>query len=429
MNFIKIPITIIVMKKSIDDNNKLQLFSLAIEQSPSNVVITDESGDILYVNKKFCELTGYTSEEVIGKNPRILKSGKTPEERYKILWETILNGKIWSGEFCNKKKNGTFYWEQVSISPIICPIKGITNFVMVAEDITQKKLHEQEIENQNKFFNTVIESLNYPFLVIDTETYNVIMLNKIAQDFFEISNYSNPNFVKCYELIHKKSNICDTEEFVCPIYEFKTKNINSFSKNLTMKTNGKERYFEVYCYPILDENGKVVKIIEYFIDSTEKIENFRMLKQNKELYEILINNVKEYIYSVEFKNDIVVSAFHSPRCLEITGYTQEEYIYNPNLWFDMIYPDDKEKVLNYFKNLRNKLETDPIQHRIIDKFGNIKWVSNTSEIWIDDANDIIREVGFIIDITDKKETEDKIERLSRAVEQSPNTIVITDTKG
>ena len=111
--------------------------SRAVEQSPSIVVITDVTGDIEYVNPKFTAITGYRAEEVLGKNPRLLKSGKQHPEFYQKLWKTITSGAEWQSEFCNKKKNGELYWEFASISAIRDPDKKITHWVKVAEDITE----------------------------------------------------------------------------------------------------------------------------------------------------------------------------------------------------------------------------------------------------------------------------------------------------
>ena len=100
---------------------ELRKLSRAIEQSPSTVMITNNKGNIEYVNPKFTHLTGYSPEEVIGKNPRILKPDNIPSEEYRELWESITSGREWRGEFCNKKKNGEFYWEYASISPVRNP--------------------------------------------------------------------------------------------------------------------------------------------------------------------------------------------------------------------------------------------------------------------------------------------------------------------
>ena len=118
---------------------QLILLSRAVEQSPVTVVITGKEGRIEYVNPKFTEITGYTADEVKGKNPRILQSGLHPKLFYKNLWNTILSGNNWKGEFQNKKKNGDFYWESAVISPILNNQGEISFFVAIKEDITEKK--------------------------------------------------------------------------------------------------------------------------------------------------------------------------------------------------------------------------------------------------------------------------------------------------
>ncbi|MFQ5631922.1 MAG: PAS domain S-box protein, partial [bacterium] len=135
----------------------LRKLSHAVEQSPVSIIITDTEGNIEYVNPKFKEVTGYTSEEVFGKSPRILKFGETPPEEYKRLWETITSGKEWRGEFHNKKKNGELYWELASISPVT-NLKGeITHFLAVKEDITERKRADEQIRNQNVLLEKAVQ--------------------------------------------------------------------------------------------------------------------------------------------------------------------------------------------------------------------------------------------------------------------------------
>jgi PAS domain S-box-containing protein len=119
--------------------------SQAVEQSPASVVITDRDGTIEYVNSAFCEVTGYTAQEAIGQNPRILKSGQLSESFYRNLWETILSGRTWRGDFVNKKKSGEDYWEHASISPINNALGEITHFLAVKQDITARKLMEKDL--------------------------------------------------------------------------------------------------------------------------------------------------------------------------------------------------------------------------------------------------------------------------------------------
>jgi len=122
---------------------ELRTLSRAVEHSPSTVVITDPQGTIKYVNPRFTELTGYCPEEVLGQTPRLLQSGEHSSRFYKELWDTITAGMDWRGEFINRKKNGELYWELASISPVRDADGVITDFVKVAEDITERKRAEE----------------------------------------------------------------------------------------------------------------------------------------------------------------------------------------------------------------------------------------------------------------------------------------------
>ncbi len=138
-----LPDNVVCVMHDITDRKKadeqLRKLSRAVEQSASTIVISDLNGTIEYANKKFVETTGYTLEEAIGQNPRVLKSGHTSPEEYKHLWETITTGREWRGEFHNKKKNGDLYWEAATISPIINERGEATHFLAVKENITERK--------------------------------------------------------------------------------------------------------------------------------------------------------------------------------------------------------------------------------------------------------------------------------------------------
>ncbi|MBF0457420.1 MAG: PAS domain S-box protein [Nitrospirae bacterium] len=124
--------------------NDLIRASAVIQQSPITVLITDTNGDIEYVNTKFTDVTGYQLNEVIGKNPRILKSGKTPAEVYAKLRSDITAGKQWQGELCNRIKNGTEIWEVVKVLPLRDSDGKVTHYVRLSEDITDLRRIELE---------------------------------------------------------------------------------------------------------------------------------------------------------------------------------------------------------------------------------------------------------------------------------------------
>ena len=129
----------------------LRKLSQAIEQSPVSVMITDLKGDIEYVNPEFCKVTGYSAEEVKGKNPRFLKSGHTPKSQFINMWNSITTGQQWSGELYNKKKNGDLFWENVTISPIKSSEGKSTHYLAIKEDISIRKDYEEQLMYQASY--------------------------------------------------------------------------------------------------------------------------------------------------------------------------------------------------------------------------------------------------------------------------------------
>ncbi len=155
----------------------LKRLGTAVEQSANTVVFTDPEGIIEYVNPRFTELTGYTLDEVQGKTPRILRSGTTTLETYEDLWRTIKHGNEWRGELRNKRKNGEFYWESITVSPMLDRAGTITHFLAIEEDITQRKEMEARIastmtqlsranEELTQFTSMVSHDLQAPLSVI-----------------------------------------------------------------------------------------------------------------------------------------------------------------------------------------------------------------------------------------------------------------------
>ncbi|MFH1360216.1 MAG: PAS domain S-box protein [Candidatus Omnitrophota bacterium] len=168
----------------------------AVEQSPVSVVITNYEGIIEYVNPSFFQFTGYSIDEALGQNLRILKSGVHPQEFYKNLWDTITAGKEWRNEICNKKKSGELYWELTAISPIRNVQGVITHFLAIKEDITDRKQAEKvmfDVYNaKNEFISIVSHELRTPLTAIK-EGISIVQeeetgrLNKKQLDFLNLA--------------------------------------------------------------------------------------------------------------------------------------------------------------------------------------------------------------------------------------------------
>ncbi len=153
----------------------------AIEHSPATIIVTDAEGRIVYANPKFAETTGYAIGEAIGKNPRLLKSGVTSPADYRKLWKTILSGNEWRGNFRNRRKDGSLYWERASISPVFGDAGRITHFMAVKEDVTE--LMESEITSRRQVatYRAMFDALPTPVMLVDRDDL-ILHANPAAED-------------------------------------------------------------------------------------------------------------------------------------------------------------------------------------------------------------------------------------------------------
>ncbi len=182
-----------------ETEESLQKLSQAVEQSPAIVVITDLNGVIEYINPKFTEVTGYTYQEAIGQNPRLLKSDIQPSEFYAHLWNTIKLGNVWRGEFLNKKKNGELVWEIATISPIFNNSGEMTHFIAIKEDITKQKKAEESLNEITELQNILMKISN-TFINVSLEKTD----NIINQSLADLGRYTKTDrtYIFTYDLIN-----------------------------------------------------------------------------------------------------------------------------------------------------------------------------------------------------------------------------------
>lgn len=252
-------------QKNFEDN--LRKLSQAVEQSPASIVITDTNGNIEYVNSKFSLVTGYSFQEAIGKNPRILKSGETSVEVYKELWKTISSGNEWEGEFHNKKKNGELYWERASLSPIKDNNGVITHYLAVKEDITERKGAEEVLQESERLLRETQAITKLGSYVLDIPK-GIWQSSTILDNIFGIDK----QFVRSVEgwisLIHPEWRETMVNYFLNDV--LKKHSRFDMEYKIVRKCDAEERWVYGLGELEFDSNNQPVKMIGTIRDVTER---------------------------------------------------------------------------------------------------------------------------------------------------------------
>ncbi|MFA5155774.1 MAG: PAS domain S-box protein [Candidatus Omnitrophota bacterium] len=165
---------------------------------------------------------------------------------------------------------------------------------------------------------------------------------------------------------------------------------------------------------------------------TQRKKAEEMLRQSEERYHRIISTITDYIYTVRMEKDGSVATIHSPSCVAVTGYTVEEFQYDPFLWLNMVHKDDKELVFQWSKHILDGHGVDPLEHRIKRKDGQIRWIRNTAVFHFDDNGKLASYDGVVQDITDAKIAEDErahANALKTIIENSPDVLLVTDIYG
>lgn len=314
-------------------------------------------------------------------------------------------------------------------------------------EVKIRKQKEQDSDSKARFLMDVIESLEHPFYVIDTETYEIIMANNAAYEV--IGNRGTT----CYELTHHSNEPCDGLDHPCPLKKVIETGAATSVEHVHIIKNGEKRYFEVHGYPIKDDTGKIVRMIEYSIDITDKKDNEfalislnsmleervkvrtkkleqeiqtresieRRLKTSENHFRELIANISDVIIVIDKELNIT---YVSPSILQLTGYSHDELI--GHRCDEIIYGRDK----NIFDIwVRRVIDLPDEQHvkefRIQTNLGEVIFGETVAKNRID--SDVIGGVVINLrDISARKSSEDQIRTLALVMEQNPNSILITD---
>ncbi len=262
---------------------QIKKLSIAVEQSPAAVVITNTNGTIEYVNPQFEKITGYSYHEAIGNNPRVLKTDFHSPEFFKDLWDTIFSGNIWKGELYNKRKDGTFFWEDATIAPIIDKHNEITNFVAIKQDITEKKNAEQALKDSEEKLQTILNNISDIVWSINMPSFTLNYISPSVENVYGYSPqefYDNPNLWQ--GIIHEE----DKKEIDHKFQTLFEKGKAVFERRIIHR-NGNTVWILDNARLIYNENNEIVRIEGVAHDITElKEREFLIHHQNTELQKL-----------------------------------------------------------------------------------------------------------------------------------------------
>ena len=249
---------------------KLRMLSTAIEQSPTSVAITDTAAQIEYINSAFTKEAGYTLDEVLGKNPRVLQSGMTDAKVYDDMWSKLTRGESWQGEFVNKRKNGEIFYEEAYISPIQDDTGKTSHYVAVKLDVTARKQAERALRESNKKMDSLLQSLAEGAYGVDTHG-NCTFVNN---SFLRILGYESEDEIvgkHIHELIHH--SYADGRHYPaseCRMYAAFRNNVEVHcADEVFWHKSGHAIQVEYWSQPIVVD-GAVIGAIATFFDITER---------------------------------------------------------------------------------------------------------------------------------------------------------------
>jgi diguanylate cyclase (GGDEF)-like protein/PAS domain S-box-containing protein len=381
-----------------------ELKSAALEAAANAIVITDREGAILWVNTAFEQLTGYSGQEVIGQSTRLLKSGLHPDSFYKNLWHTILAGNQWRGELTNRRKDGTFYAEEMAISPVRNPSTEITHFVAVKQDVTGRKRSEEATHRSETRFRTLFDSTSDAVMLLDEKGF--FDCNKAALVIYGCP--TREEFCSRHPAdLSPPTQPCGTDSLTLANQCIATamgKGSNHFEWVHKRADTGEIFPADVLLTAMELDSKPVVQAVVR--DITERKRAEQKLRASEEQFRQLAENIREVFFILT--PDPVKFAYISPAYDEIWGRPRQELYERPAAWIESVHPEDRERVGCIYAENMQGVQTE-MEYRLMRPDGSVRWIDARSFPVRDSQGKFIRAVGIAEDITVRRLKEKNLE--------------------
>ncbi|MDO9301303.1 MAG: PAS domain S-box protein, partial [Anaerolineales bacterium] len=395
---------IISLRKRAEERVRLQ--ATALDAAANAILITDRRGEIRWVNPAFTALTGYTPEETIGKNPReLVKSGKHDSAFYKELWDTILSGQVWRGEVVNRRKDGSLYTEEQTITPVRDEHGAVTHFIAIKQDITERKQAEQALRKSQEAYRMVLNGIDEIVYQIGQSADNPFegSIEFVSERTQEVLGYQPVEFMadpkRWFSLIHPD----DIPTLQAQTIEIMTTGRPGIREYRILDINGKYRWMEDRVAPEIDEAGQMVRIFGVARDITESKQAQQALLESQKMYREVVENASDIIYSTDRNGKFT---YANPAALRVVGYSLEEL--RKLSYLDIILPDYRRKVqTTYFRQFLGKLPSPYVEFPFQTNSGEVRWFGQNASPVVEGQSI----VGFQViarDITERKHAEKRL---------------------
>jgi PAS domain S-box-containing protein len=324
---------------------KSELLSEAVNQSANSIIITNPKGEVEFVNHNFEEKTGYTQEEVVGKNIRLIKASEQDKETYRLMWETVTKGEKWKGEFCNRKKNGELFWDESTITPILDSQGNIIHYLAINNDVTARKNAEAELEQGRQLLKQIIDRVPQYIFVRDSQG-RYHLANKSFAEYCgkkpeEIVGQKeidiNPNVDYAREILEEDAFVIESGTNILREEKF-------FDQKL-----GRERYFQYSKVPFTLPDTGEDSVLSVWTDVTEQKETEQELREAREklLDAQKLASFGNWSYDIENK-----VAKWSEQVYEQYGLPSDKPAPFGDEFYTHVHPDDKQLIMDTMEKAR-----------------------------------------------------------------------------
>jgi sigma-B regulation protein RsbU (phosphoserine phosphatase) len=383
---------------------QLLTLSAAVEQSPSAVLISNRDGRIEYVNSCFIRLTGYTANELIGQNPRLLRSNLTTRDQYRRLWETIMSGREWRGEIQNRMKSGELYWALETITPLRDARGEITHYLAIQQDITEQKRDKEALAESEERFRQVAEMTGEWLWEQDQQGRYVYSSGAVRAILgFKPEEILGKSYL---DLLTKKNQ----EQWLAPRPRLSTVSCQPFSRlvNQYRHKDGREVFTESTGAPILDEQGRLVKWrgVDHDITKRKAFEDALRVRDRA------IESVHIGVVISDAQAPGNPNIYVNPALCRITGYTREELLGRGMRLLQG--PETDPAALEQIRQALDKGQGCEVTLKNYRKGGGVFWNELLISPVVDDAGELTHYIGIQTDVTERRKAEESRHELEIA---------------